>query len=369
MAGTTPMDETTLTVMPMDVTTSAPETTLPVEQQAGITTPDRVSTPPDRQNTTDSSSMATLATPPPEAYNALNYNFNHQLPTPAPFYRPDDILAHLTTVENNIPDTPAIDPAQNYFRVYVALTLEEFQLLSQQQTTPIPELNYNLPIHDGPSDIRMPIYDSLPLHLRLSEAVNFYYYNLTSLHLTTQYTNLMVIIQLHIPQEVLLRFVSAGQVTNFSRDYVSHMISITDKHHLPTRQLHQRVGPNHHYIKPVQQLHLELPHALVPTRTTQLLRPTTATSRPPLQVHQHDSTQKCHLLRHHPTDGYESFHATQTTTPQLSHYNRSITCTTGVRLQPSPWRSRLPQHIHYQPLCRLGLPHRPSPELPSPPLD
>ena len=124
----------------------------------------------------------------------------------------------------------------------MALTLEEFQLLSQQQTTPIPELNYNLPIHDLPSDIRMPIYDSLPLHLRLSEAVNFYYYNLTSLHLTTQYINSMVIVQLHLPQEVLLRFVvSAGQVTNFSRDYVSHMISITDKHHLPTRQLHQRL--------------------------------------------------------------------------------------------------------------------------------
>ena len=185
--------------------------------------------------------MATLATPPPEAHNALNYNFNHQLPTPAPFYRPDDILAHLTTVENNTPDTPAIDPAQNYFRVYVALTLEEFQLLSQQQTTPIPEPNYNLPIHDLPSDIRMPIYDSLPLHLRLSEAVNFYYYNLTSLHFTTQYINSMVIVQLHLPQEVLLRFVSAGQVTNFSRDYVSHMISITNKHHLPTRQLHQRL--------------------------------------------------------------------------------------------------------------------------------
>ena len=82
------MDATTLDVMPMEVTTSAPETTLPVEQQAGSTTPDRVFTPPDRQGTTDSSSMATLATPPPEAYNSLNYNFNHQLPTPAPFYRP-----------------------------------------------------------------------------------------------------------------------------------------------------------------------------------------------------------------------------------------------------------------------------------------
>ena len=194
------MDATTLDVMPMEVTTSAPETTLPVEQQAGSTT----FTPPDRQGTTDSGSMATLATPPPEAYNSLNYNFNHQLPTPAPFYRPDDILAHLTTTENNIPNTPAIDPEQNYFRVYAALTLEEFQLLSQQQTTPIPELNYNLPVHDLPSDLRMPHYDSLPLHLRLSEAVNFYYYNLTSLHLTTQYTNSTVIIQLHIPPEVLL---------------------------------------------------------------------------------------------------------------------------------------------------------------------
>ena len=69
-------DYATLDVMPMEVTTSAPETTLPVEQQAGSTTPDRVFTPPDRQGTT-SSSMATLATPPPEAYNSLNYNFTN----------------------------------------------------------------------------------------------------------------------------------------------------------------------------------------------------------------------------------------------------------------------------------------------------
>ena len=208
----------TLIVMPMEVTTSAPEATLPVEQQAGITTPVRVSTPPDRQNTTDSSSMATLAAPPPQAHNALNYNFNHQLPTPAPFYRPDNMLAHLTAVENNTPDTPAINPAQNCFRVYVALTLEEFQLLSQQQTTPIPELSYNRPIHDLPSDIRMPMHDSPPTAQGLSEAVNFYYYNLTSLHLATQYINSTVIVQQHLPQQFLLRFVSAGQVTNFSRD-------------------------------------------------------------------------------------------------------------------------------------------------------
>ena len=314
--------------------------------------------------------MATLATPPPEAYNSLNYNFNHQLPTPAPFYRPDDILAHLTTTENNFPDTPAIDPEQNYFRVYAALTLEEFQLLSQQQITPIPEPNYNLPVHDLPSDLRMPHYDSLPLHLRLSEAVNFYYYNLTSLHLTTQYTNSMVIIQLHIPPEVLLRLVSAGQLVNFCRDCVSHMISIKDEHHLPTRQLHQRL---HRITYNLDQItttfnHLELSHAPVPTRT-KLLRPTTTTPRPPLQVHQHDATQKCHLLRHHPPHGYKSFHATQTTTPQLPHYHRPSTCTTRMRLQPPSWRSRLPQHIHYQPLCRLGLPHQPSPELPSPTLD
>ena len=62
-----------------------------------IALPDRVSTPPNQPSTTDSSSMVSVAPPPPEAYNALNYHFNHQLPTNAPFYRPDDILNHLTT--------------------------------------------------------------------------------------------------------------------------------------------------------------------------------------------------------------------------------------------------------------------------------
>ena len=88
----------------------------------------------------------------------------------------------------------------------------------------------------------MPIYDSLPLNIQLSEAYNFYYYNLTSLHLTTQHLNSMIIVQLHIPQDILLRFVSTSQVANFARDYISsHMISITGKHYLPTLQLPQRL--------------------------------------------------------------------------------------------------------------------------------
>ena len=171
---------------PMDVTTIAPETTVPA-QEIGTTTPDRVATPTNQPSTTDSGSMATLATPPPEAYSALNYHFNHQLPTNAPFYRPDDILNHLTTVEYDSIHTPTVDQGRNYIEVYVGLTLEEYQLLSQQQTTPMPDLDYQLPIHNLPSDLRMPLYDSLPLSLRFSEAFNFYYYHLTSLHFNNHF--------------------------------------------------------------------------------------------------------------------------------------------------------------------------------------
>ena len=138
---------------PMDVTTTAPETTVPA-QEIGTTTPDRVSTPPNQPSTADASSMVSVAPPPPEAYNALNYHFNHQLPTNAPFYRPGDILNHLTTVEYDSIHTPTVDQGRNYAEVYVGLTLEEYQLLSQQQTTPMPDLDYQLPIHNLPSDLR-----------------------------------------------------------------------------------------------------------------------------------------------------------------------------------------------------------------------
>ena len=155
---------------PLDATTTAPETTVPA-QEIGTTTPDRVSTPPNQPSTTDASSMVSVAPPPPEAYNALNYHFNHQLPTNAPFYRPDDILNHLTTVEYDSIHTPTVDQGRNYAEVYVGLTLEEYQLLSQQQTTPMPDLDHQLPIHNLPSDLRMPLYDSPPLSLRFFRSV------------------------------------------------------------------------------------------------------------------------------------------------------------------------------------------------------
>ena len=368
------MDATTLNVMPMEVTTSAPEATLPVEQQAGITTLNRVSTPPDRQNTTDSSSMATLATPPPEAYNALNYNFNHQLPTPAPFYSPDDILAHFTTVENNIPDTPHDRPGTELLQGLRGFDARGIST-SQSTTNNYAHSRARLqPTNSRPtlrhSDANLRLTTSSPTSFSGSQLL------LLQPDITTPH-NPVHQLDGHCPTTP-----STRSSTTVCQCWTSHQLlpRLRGPHDLHHRQAppsytpttstttpnQLRFGPNHHYIQPIQQLHLELPHALVPTRPTQLLRPTTTTSRPPLQVHQHDSTQKCHLLRHHPTHGYESFHATQTTTPKLSHYNRP---TTGVRLQPSPWRSRLPQHIHYQPLCRLGLPHRPSPELPRPPLD
>ena len=105
----------------------------------------------------------------------------------------------------------------------------------------MPDLDYQLPIHNLPSDLRMPLYDSLPLSLRFSEAFNFFYYYLTSLHLTTSHTNSMVIVRLHLPQEILLHYISSGHLINFSRDYLSHMVSIIGQHHLPTRQLPQRL--------------------------------------------------------------------------------------------------------------------------------
>ena len=289
----------------------------------------------------------------------LNYNFNHQLPTTAPFYRPDDILAHLTTIENNIPDTPAIDPEQNYFR---ALTVEEFQLLSQQQTTPIPELNYNLPVHDLPSDLRMPHYDSLPLHLRLSEAVNFYYYNLTSLHLTTQYTN----IQLHIPSEVLLRFVSAGQLINFCRDYVSHMISIKDEHRLPTRQLHQRLHRITYNLDQITTT-FNLSNNFIWNYHMPLYLPELLNYFDQPQQLQDHHYKSINTMLHKSVTYYGITLLTATnlsTQYKLLHHN--YLTTTGQALAPPECDYN---HIHYQPLCRLGLPHQPSPELPSPTLD
>ena len=85
------------------------------------------------------------------------------------------------TFEYDSIHTPTVDQGRNYAEVYVGLTLEEYQLLSQQQTTPMPDLDYQLPIHNLPSDLRRPLYDSLPLSLRFSEAFNFFDYNLTSL--------------------------------------------------------------------------------------------------------------------------------------------------------------------------------------------
>ena len=240
---------------PMDATTTAPETTVPA-QQIGTTTPDRVSTPPNQPSTTDSSSMVSVAPPPPEAYNALNYHFNHQLPTTAPFYRPDDTLNHLTAVEYDSIHTPTVDQGQNYAEVYAGLTLEEYQLLSQQQTTPMPDL----PTANPQPAIRP---TNAPLRFTTTQPTLFRS-ALTSLHLTTSHTN---IVRLHLPQEILLHYISSGHLINFSRDYLSHMVSVIGQHDLPTRQLPQRLRhePAHHHLQPVQQLHLELPHASSPS--------------------------------------------------------------------------------------------------------
>ena len=140
-------------------------------------------------------------------------------------------MDHLTIVEHQTTSTPPVNHDQNDIKVFTALTLEEYELLSQQQTTPINHLNHSMPIYCLPAD----------LHIHVTESVNFYYYHVTSLHVTTNYPNTLVVIQLLLKQELLLRYLTFGQLVNFSRDYVSYMLSVTGNHYLPTLQVSQHL--------------------------------------------------------------------------------------------------------------------------------
>ena len=192
------------------------------------TTPDRASTP-EVAVTTDSSDHGT---PPPQSYNDSNYQFNHSQPGNTVYYNPTTVMdqLHITEHQTTAP----------YTRFFTALTLEEYQLLSQQQTTPLAQLDHTRPIHCIPGDLRMPHYNSTLLSISLPEAANVHYYHTTSLHTTTGDNTNYVIIQLQIEQPVLLRHLTSGQFLHFTRD-ISYMMSIQQDYYLPTTTIPQTI--------------------------------------------------------------------------------------------------------------------------------
>ena len=145
------------------------------------TTPDRATTP-EVAVTTDSSDHGT---PPPQTYNGSNYHFNHSTPGNTVYYNPTTVMDQLHITEHQTTTTPPLPDNIPYTQFFTAFTLEEYQLLSQQQATPLAQLDYTRPIHCIPGDLRMPHYNSTLLSVSLPEAANVHYYHTTSLHTTT----------------------------------------------------------------------------------------------------------------------------------------------------------------------------------------
>ena len=107
--------------------------------------------------TTDSSNQGT---PPPQPYNESNYHFNHSTPGNTVYYNPATVMDQLHIKEHQTTTTPPLPDNTPYTQFFTALTLEEYQLLSQQQPTPLAQLDYTRPIHCIPGDLRMPRYNS-----------------------------------------------------------------------------------------------------------------------------------------------------------------------------------------------------------------
>ena len=128
-----------------------------------------------------------------------------------------------------------------YTQFFTALTLEEYQLLSQQQATPLAQLDYIRPIHCIPGGLRTPHYNSTLLSVSLPEAANVHYYHTTSIHTTTSDNTNYIIIQLQIEQPPLLRYLASGQFLHFTRDYTSYMMSIQQNYYLPTTPIPQTI--------------------------------------------------------------------------------------------------------------------------------
>ena len=102
------------------------------------TTPDRATTP-EITVTRDSSDHGT---PPPQTYNDSNYHFNHSTPGNTVYYNPTTVMDQLHITEHQTTTTPPLPDNTPYTQFFTALRLEEYQLLSQQQATPLAQLDY-----------------------------------------------------------------------------------------------------------------------------------------------------------------------------------------------------------------------------------
>ena len=120
------------------------------------TTPDRATTL-EVAVTTDSSDQET---PPPQTYNESNYRFNHSTPGNTAYYNPATVMDQLHITEYQTTTSPPLPDNTPYTQLFTALTLEEYQLLSQQQATPLSQLDDTRPIHCIPGDLRTPRYNS-----------------------------------------------------------------------------------------------------------------------------------------------------------------------------------------------------------------
>ena len=79
------------------------------------------------------------------------------------------------------------------------------------------------------------------LQLNTTEACNVRYYHTTSLHTTTSHPDNYIVVKLQIEQELLLRFLTSGQLLHFTRNYISYMLSIQTTHYLPISQHSQPI--------------------------------------------------------------------------------------------------------------------------------
>ena len=202
------------------------------------TTPDRAAAP-EVAVTTDSSDQGT----PPSDLQRVQlplqslHSWQHGLLQPGNCHVMDQL--HITEYQTTT--TPPLPDNTPYTRFFTALTLEEYQLLSQQQATPLSQLDYTQPIHCIPGDLRMPHYNSTLLSVSLPEAAKVRYYHTTSLHTTTGNNTNYVIIQLQIGQQLLLGHLASGQFLHFTRDYISYMTSVQQTYYLPTTQHPQTI--------------------------------------------------------------------------------------------------------------------------------
>ena len=195
--------------------------------------PDRATTPAVAV-TTDPSDHGT---PPPQTYNDSNYHFNHSTPGNTVYYNPTTVMDQLHITERQTTATPPLPDNTPYTQFFTALTLEEYQLLSQQQATPLAQLDYTRPIHCTPGDLRMPPHCSAFHYLKQPTSTTT-----TRLHSTLQ------------PATTPTTSSSNSRLNNHnswgtslqdnfytSRDYISYMMSIQQNYYLPTTPIPQTI--------------------------------------------------------------------------------------------------------------------------------